>query len=229
MSEDHPMPAERPTPVATPEVIKPPLSLKDVQHDFWLSFRFSQGNMAANQLQHRLLRGVSRLYPHEEFEAIYAEIMGNEFREVCSTMQIPHKHIKDRPDDQMVDIYKLHFDKNFKPAMVNQYKEPKEIDDITLEGILDDMIVTDERYQQIERPGKDPKIDDVHESFVKSFILEGRRSSSARYDELFRRVKEYIPRARGVTQAKLVRLEIQWERNHAGQSFLPPDAEEKTD
>lgn len=215
------MPTERPTPAPSSETLRPTLSPKDVKHDFWLSFRFSQGNMVARLLQHRLLAGISRIYPEPEFQAIYPQIMSDKFREECSTMQIPGKHIKDRPDDKMAEAYKHHFDKNFKPNMENQYNDPNPLDDTLLEKILDDLIVTDEHYQQQARPGKDPEKDDVHESFVRQFILEGHRSSSDRYDELFRKVREYIPRAKSVTQAKLVRLEIQWLINHPEQSFLP--------
>lgn len=200
-----------------------PLQPKDVRHDFWLSFRFSQGNQADDKLQYKLLKAILKLYPQEELMRISSMLQTDGFRDQCCSLTVPHQHLDKKNEDVKVEFANV-FDYAFIPALRNQvsHNTPfEESDDPLLDTILRGMISCDERYQTRPRPGRNPTKDDLHESYVRKYILEGTETGSPRYDTLFRMLNEYQLRSITIVPAQMRRLELMWNTNHPQQTFRP--------
>jgi hypothetical protein len=182
--------------------------------DFYLSFRFSQGDPA---VQERYFKALISEYRRENSEPTTEDL--ESVKAKLASLKPPREHAAVYPS-RLGDFN-------------NQWKEMQDAFTETSSNRLEDdellrlgreMAASDIQYQQRKRPNRDRSAD-PHESFFRTYVLRGTSTRSVTYDSIMEQMRSVYEGGQSVDMEKLEELQVAWEDTHPGQRFYAgPDA-----
>jgi hypothetical protein len=213
-------------PVPHPEFDSPALERRLIK-DFYLSFKFSQGNALAQRTMYLALK---RHYESSFSTAEKAWLRDSSFElmDNLAMLQAPRSHTRSNHafDYQpgLSDQFEVQADDFLKVLRV--VPAPDLYDpatDLVIADFCGATIGRDLYYQGKERFHN---TDDPHSSYLRNYALFSTPTSSDAFDAIFAEVSQAfadssLPPA---STAKLPELAERWEANHPDEHFFPPTA-----
>jgi hypothetical protein len=185
--------------------------------NFYLSFKFSQGNA---ELQQDLLIAINTRYNHGEFikTFISLENLKDRLTPKISKLRLPKDHL---PVGSVQEEFKNQWRNQLK--LLNKVFEPEERHKPSDEGLLIDLVAEDASYMETGRPNSGKK-----ESLVKTYIINQQTTGSEDFDNLFKKLREVAMESDIAESAYEISLlgsglsvlKYHWEQAHPGQKFI---------
>jgi hypothetical protein len=193
----------------TPETEQQPIAER-LLLDFYLSFRFSQ---AVEETQTALFAALIKEYRRAGMEPTAEDLELVKSR--LSGLKPPSNHTK-VVSSRLGEFKKMwgKLEETF-AGTTGEQLEPGELLELGR-----GMARSDVMYQTKSRPSREIG-DDLHESFFRTYVLQGAATHSAAYDSLMQEVRQACEGVRGPAAKDFVELATAWEYTHRGQKFYP--------
>lgn len=233
---------EQPVTTAPHDTVQPETELTTEEledmlvRDFYLSFRFSQGNIGN---QGDILAAVIDYYSRKRnvpATSIRDVIASEEFKLKIERIIPPNRHRITRKDTKVDSLKKayLSFKKEVDDTVIRTYQ----LDDHSYTSLVEShMVISDLDYQDKPRPRPQNDKSDQHGSLYREFVILGRPTGSECYDNIFttmrartlRLLREHKEHSHSHDDYRhnqlsgILMLTSAWERNHPGEKFVPDE------
>lgn len=209
-----------------------------VMRDFYLSFRFTQGDPYVQKASYGLLAA----YYCRDFTTIDRSSLVARFDSLANraaALKLPRSHkdsaaIAAEHEAQhmpsIADFFRREWGQ-FSRIQRHTFANPeasrrKTNRDAPIARFAAKIALADNEYQLRDRPGSNQD-NDPHFSLFRSHIVLGHATGSNTFDSIFGRAQSLLDKPEKVTlQRSVTTLANSWETMHPGQSFFPADTSE---
>jgi hypothetical protein len=204
---------------------------RQLSKDFYLSFKFSQGNSPVQEYIYRALTDYYRSQP--DYDPSYIRENSIDLQSKLMRFRLPTSHTVKTSDGRDFDPTSPSEASAFMAQssrfvkVLNSKGDLLDDRDLNIETITRGLIRRDRVYQVAERGYQAP---DPHSSYFRQYVLLGEPTGSAAYDHIFARAAELLEVDRYSSKHNTLplsdvvsKLASGWEHNHPGESFLPAD------